>query len=82
MRARRHEQGQAGEGKAGAAGARGWHFNLYQAVDRRTGGEGLWCLTDSDRPEPKKPIVEPWKCPYRNGRLCLELMRRDPDVQV
>jgi len=29
-----------------------------------------------------KPIVEPWKCPYHNGRMCMELMRRNPDVNV
>ena len=24
----------------------------------------------------EKPIVEPWKCPYHNGRMCMEIMRR------
>lgn len=24
-----------------------------------------------------KPIVEPWKCPYHNGRMCMELIRRN-----
>ncbi|MCL1807408.1 MAG: AGE family epimerase/isomerase [Oscillospiraceae bacterium] len=23
------------------------------------------------------PIVEPWKCPYHNGRMCLEILRRE-----
>ncbi len=27
-----------------------------------------------------KPIVEPWKCPYHNGRMCMEIIRRDMDV--
>lgn len=27
-----------------------------------------------------KPIVEPWKCPYHNGRMCMEIMRRNLDV--
>lgn len=33
-------------------------------------------------PPAHKPIVEPWKCPYRNGRMSMELMRRNPDVNV
>lgn len=28
----------------------------------------------------KKPIVEPWKCPYHNGRMCMEIVRRNMDV--
>lgn len=27
-----------------------------------------------------KPIVEPWKCPYHNGRMCMEIMRRNVNV--
>lgn len=27
-----------------------------------------------------KPIVEPWKCPYHNGRMCMEIMRRNVDA--
>ena len=27
-----------------------------------------------------KPIVEPWKCPYHNGRMCMEIIRRNLDV--
>lgn len=28
----------------------------------------------------KKPVVEPWKCPYHNGRMCMEIIRRNLDV--
>ncbi|SET52502.1 AGE family epimerase/isomerase [[Clostridium] polysaccharolyticum] len=27
-----------------------------------------------------KPIVEPWKCPYHNGRMCMEILRRNLNV--
>lgn len=58
-----------------------WYIGEH-LVDRRPGGEWFWCLDDNAAPTDRRPIVEPWKCPYHNGRMCLELMRRDPDVQV
>ena len=51
-------------------------------VDKRPGSEWFWCLDENGVPATRQPIVEPWKCPYHNGRMCLELIRRDPDVQV
>ena len=50
--------------------------------DRRPGGEWFWRLDENGVPDREKPIVEPWKCPYHNGRMCMELIRRDPDVYV
>lgn len=50
-------------------------------VDTRPGSEWFW-QTDKYGTPTHKPIVEPWKCPYRNGRMCMELMRRNPDVNV
>lgn len=44
-------------------------------VDKRPGSE--WFSSVSEDGEPlEKPITEPWKCPYHNGRMCLELIRR------
>ena len=72
----------SGDTKYAGAAADIWHYICDHFVDKRPGGEWFWCLDDKAEPNPPKPIVEPWKCPYHNGRLCLELMRRDPDVQV
>lgn len=59
-----------------------WHYIQEKVVDHRPGGEWFWQLNPDGSPDREKPIVEPWKCPYHNGRMCLELIRRDPDVYV
>lgn len=59
-----------------------WHFITEQVEDPRPGGEWFWRLDKDGAPDRAKPAVEPWKCPYHNGRMCLELIRRDPDVLV
>ena len=52
-----------------------WKFIQTRLVDPREGSEWYWCLNEKGEPE-RRPIVEPWKCPYHNGRMCLELMSR------
>ena len=52
------------------------HFILNSLVDKRNGSEWFWELDDDLRPIPDRPIVEPWKCPYHNGRMCMEIIRR------
>ncbi|GHV04636.1 cellobiose 2-epimerase [Clostridia bacterium] len=45
-------------------------------TDKRDGSEWFWDLDDNDRPTSRNPIAEPWKCPYHNGRMVFELLRR------
>lgn len=45
-------------------------------MDERPGGEWFWYMDAEGSPALEKPIVEPWKCPYHNGRMCMEIMRR------
>lgn len=59
-----------------------WRYINEKVADPRPGSEWFWRLEADGAPDQGKPIVEPWKCPYHNGRMCLELMRRDPDVYV
>jgi len=59
-----------------------WSYINEKVVDPRPGSEWFWRLEADGTPDRSKPIVEPWKCPYHNGRMCLELMRRDPNVYV
>ena len=53
-----------------------WNYIQNVQTDKRPGSEWFWSM-DADRtPSAGKPIVEPWKCPYHNGRMCFEMMKR------
>ncbi|WP_312371494.1 AGE family epimerase/isomerase [Lachnoclostridium sp.] len=54
-----------------------FQFILENVHDKRTGSEWFWEVDKDGNPYSKKPIVEPWKCPYHNGRMCFEILRRD-----
>lgn len=56
-----------------------WRFIHTYLVDKRPGSEWYAAL-DKDGNPLEKPIVEPWKCPYHNGRMCMEVIRRMCDV--
>jgi len=45
-------------------------------VDKRPGSEWFSILNPDGMPVKGIPIVEPWKCPYHNGRMCLEIIKR------
>jgi mannobiose 2-epimerase len=45
-------------------------------VDKRNGSEWFWEVNEDGSPILDRPIVEPWKCPYHNGRMCIEVIRR------
>ncbi|MBE5779702.1 MAG: N-acylglucosamine 2-epimerase [Clostridiales bacterium] len=54
-----------------------WKFIDEKITDRREGSEWFWQLEeDGETPSPYKPIVEPWKCPYHNGRMFFEVIGR------
>lgn len=57
-----------------------WNYIKKNLADSRPGSEWFWELDDDAKPTSRKPIVEPWKCPYHDGRMCLEIMRRNIDA--
>ena len=57
-----------------------WEYIKENVVDKRNGSEWFWKLDKNGHPVEEKPIVEPWKCPYHNGRMCFEVIRRSRDV--
>ncbi len=56
-----------------------WCYIKKYLVDPREGSEWFWSVDKDGRPQ-EKPIVEPWKCPYHNGRMCFEVIRRMKDA--
>lgn len=65
----------SGEEKYLSAAQKVFHNIEEKFVDKRKGSEWYWCLTADGAPI-GQPIVEPWKCPYHNSRMCMELMDR------
>ena len=54
-----------------------WVFIKTYAIDHREGSEWFSGVAADGSPDPKRrEIVEPWKCPYHNGRMCIEVIRR------
>ena len=62
------------------AALRQWEFIKEYVVDKREGSEWFWEVDKNGKPYPDRPIVEPWKCPYHNGRMCMEIMRRAEEL--
>lgn len=52
-----------------------WEYIKEYLIDPREGSEWFWAVDENGKPL-EKPIVEPWKCPYHNGRMCIEVIRR------
>ncbi len=53
-----------------------WEFIENYVIDKREGSEWFHEVTQEGVPYQGGPIVEPWKCPYHNGRMCLEVIKR------
>lgn len=52
-----------------------WETVQRMMVDPRENGEWYWSTDAAGKPT-DKPIVEEWKCPYHNGRMCLYLLEQ------
>lgn len=53
-----------------------WEFIKEYLIDPREGSEWFWEVDKEGKPFGGRPIVEPWKCPYHNGRMCFEVIKR------
>ncbi len=53
-----------------------WQFVKEYIVDKRAESEWYQEVSKEGIPFEDKPILEPWKCPYHNGRMCFEIIKR------
>ena len=54
-----------------------WKYIREVTVDPREGSEWFNELREDGTLINEKPMVEEWKCPYHNGRMCLRLMKAE-----
>jgi len=64
-----------GEDRFLDAARRSWAFIERCIIDRED-GEWFWSVDREGRPTRGHGKVNVWKCPYHNGRACLEMMER------
>ncbi len=53
-----------------------WDYIKNNIIDKREGGEWHSQLDENGQFAEFKPMVDPWKCPYHNGRMCIEAISR------
>lgn len=53
-----------------------WEYIKKFIIDKREGSEWFWTVDKDGNPDKSLEIVEPWKCPYHNGRMCFEIINR------
>lgn len=59
-----------------------WDFIKEYVWDKREGSEWFWEVKKDGTPDADQPIVEEWKCPYHNGRMCIEVIKREAGIEV
>ena len=52
-----------------------WNFIKEHIIDNEL-GEWYWSVDSKGKPQTEKEKAGFWKCPYHNGRACLEIIRR------
>lgn len=65
----------SGERRFYEAAERSWEFIDKYIVDHKD-GEWFWRVSREGIPSSEENKVDPWKCPYHNGRTCFEAMTR------
>ncbi len=70
-----NEYGKSGDENFLSAARQIYSYIENTLVDKRPGSEWFWSVS-KDGEASRHGITEPWKCPYHNGRMCVELIRR------
>ena len=53
-----------------------WSYIRDYQIDRRQGGEWFAETDPNGNPQSEFDMAGPWKCPYHNSRMCLEVIHR------
>lgn len=53
-----------------------WQYIKMNIIQEDLGGEWCWLIDKDGKVYEEKPLVDPWKCPYHNGRMCIEVIKR------
>lgn len=64
-----------GEDRYWDAACNAWSFIKHSVIDQEH-GEWFWKVNASGVPYKNQPKVSEWKCPYHNGRACMEIIER------
>lgn len=67
----------SGDARFADAALRVWEYVREHLIDRQN-GEWYWLVDSEGKPSVADDKAGPWKCPYHNGRACMELMDRLP----
>lgn len=62
------------------AAHRVWQY-IQAKVSDKENGEWFWKVTDDGLPSNEQPKLSQWKCPYHNGRMCFEAVRRLREIE-
>ncbi len=68
--------GHSGEEKFLKAANSIWEYIMANVSDKRPGGEWYSEVSFEGKPHDWKEEAGPWKCPYHNGRMCMEIIKR------
>ena len=68
-----------GEKKFLESAAEIWEYIKSDIIDKREGSEWFWEVSYDHKPFENREIAGPWKCPYHNGRMCMEVISRGID---
>lgn len=68
---------QSGCGKYLEAAEKTMEWIKKYQIDTRENSEWWGEVEHSGKPMETVAMVNPWKCPYHNGRMCLEIMKRN-----
>ncbi len=52
-----------------------WRFIKHHLIDQKN-GEWYWSILENGKVNTREDKAGPWKAPYHNGRMCMEIIRR------